>query len=123
MGYRPTGWHLAGYKTKRKRIQELALEGRSAAEIAAVLQEERPGSTTARSEISVAIAPLIRSGQLPSRARRRAVEVGGVRYASLTDAAIAHGISRETARKRLAKGHPGWRELQPARSGEKSKPQ
>lgn len=111
MGYRPTGWHRPGYKTKRKRIQELALEGRSPAEIAAVLDAERPGSTTAPSEISVAIAPLVRKGELRSRARRRPVEVDGVQYESLTDAAIAHGLSVEGARKRLARGHSGWRAI------------
>lgn len=111
MPYRPAGWHLPSYKTKRKRIQELAREGKSAGEIAAILDVERPGSSTVSSEVSAAIAPLIRKGELRSRARRRPVEVDGVRYASITDAAIANGLSIESARKRLAKGHPGWKAI------------
>lgn len=113
MPHRPAGWHLPGYKTKRRRIQELALEGRSAAEIAAIIDQERPGSRTFRSEVSTALAPLIRAGKLGPRSRDRAVEVEGVRYATITEAARAHGVSVEGARKRIMSGRPGWRLADP----------
>jgi hypothetical protein len=108
MPHRPSGWHHAGYKTKRARIQELLLDGKGTKEIIATLDSERPGSRTFPSEISAALAPLVKKRELPSRRTQRAVVVDGVRYPSLTDAAHAHGISVEGARKRLAKGHPGW---------------
>lgn len=109
MAVRPAGWHLPGYQTKRQRIMELILEGRSHAEIRSTLAVERPGSETWKSEISDARARLVNGGKLAPLKTSKAVEVGGASFKSIRAAAAAHGLSVEGARKRLATGHPGWR--------------
>lgn len=109
MPHRPKGWEKAGYVSKRHRIQNLALAGKSNPEIKLTIELERPGAKVFPSEISAALAPLIRAGRLAPRTNRKAVEVDGKTYPTITDAAYAHGLSIEGARKRLKRGHPSWR--------------
>lgn len=94
--------------TKRKRLQQLMLEGMTPKDAASTVANERD-CVVWPSEVSLARGPLVRKGDLPANPNAIPVQVGGERFASMTDAANAYGISREAARKRFnSQRFPDW---------------
>lgn len=95
--------------TKRERLQELMRGGMAPKDAALTVANERD-CVVWPSEVSRARSPLVRKVGLPANPNGLPVQVNGERFASMTDAANAYGISREAARSRFnSQNFPDWK--------------